>query len=104
MSDRGWLSIACAMLIGVLGAGWVQEVRLQERRYIAVVERCEARIGAIGQELVIAHEALRLATDPLTRAVAGAQAVRNVLERLKKSAADKPASIDKSDEKKEREK
>lgn len=72
------LAVATGALIGALAIGWAMEHRVGAAR---VAER-DALLTALGQDVVIAHAALRvLAPDPLTRALAGAQGVNETLKR-----------------------
>ena len=72
------LAIATGTLIGALATGWFMEIRLGAAR---VAER-DALLTSLGQDVVVAHAVLRvLAPDPLTRAMAGAQAVNEVAKR-----------------------
>jgi len=71
--------LACvgAFTIGLLAG----ELHGAERMRRAERETHAAVLAQLGTDLLITHEALKIAADPLTRAMAGAQAVTNVLER-----------------------
>lgn len=72
------LAVVAGALIGALAVGWAQEVRLGAAR---VAER-DALLASLGQDVVVAHAALRvLAPDPLTRALAGSQGIHETLKR-----------------------
>ena len=72
------LAVVTGALIGALAMGWLGEIRYGAAR---IAER-DALLTALGQDVVIAHAALRvLAPDPLTRAMAGANAVHEVTKR-----------------------
>lgn len=77
----GWPALMlCALLIGSLATGWWQESRLRQ------AER--AALRDISFDLLVAHKALTLAVpDALTRALFGAQAVRDTLAEQKRKAA-----------------
>ena len=77
------LAVVTGLVIGVLAAGWYQEIRVSGAR---IAER-DALLTSLGQDVVIAHAALRvLAPDPLTRALAGAQGVNETLKRQGKGS------------------
>ena len=72
------LAVVTGALIGALAAGWIGEIRYGAAR---LAER-DALLTALGQDVVVAHAALRvLAPDPLTRALAGSQGVHETLKR-----------------------
>lgn len=78
--DRFWLGFALGALVFALAMGWAQEIRLH-RTTDGFYQRALA--GALVDQVVLA-EALKLGVpDPLTRALAGANAVRVVGERAK---------------------
>lgn len=76
------LAVVTGAFIGALATGWAMEIRVSTAR---VAER-DALLTSLGQDVVIAHAALRvLAPDPLTRALAGAQGFH---ETSRRQAAD----------------